>query len=429
MEGQARTQAQVQKQERTLPPHREGSTLQVNNIVRIMVSKTFDESVETISSFRQGECIPAGTNVTKQNVSDYAKKESLYPHEMQEQQQDTLYQEVPILSLIGVSMDGESPIPLSSQFGFKTGESFSAQKNNEEALKYANKGESLWDIINKPEVKKSMCEEAERMFPNINPYTHKPDIDKDAIYTSYIPLVINSGAMQPQKDLSGKEYFNPEGTVMVADVFATLQSIRQDYIRKNTSVDKVAREGEYFTEGYNAIVDRMGSPFFDLYSRRELAMPVTRAELAYITVVGWKPFRGNRVLFGGKFNVGYRANWETPAKYVGKFKDAKTIRASKKTAGTDLDSGVDIMEIDLHSWKGERTLKQYLESVKRGKNALPLPMLMSMIELDALDVFYFADRELNPLREVTRGELCWFVTKISKVFATEFKSSGDNSYM
>lgn len=397
----------------------------MGNLIRVTLNKSFGECVETRATFGTNSSIPV-SNVIVDKKS--AKIKTSAVDDVVESSK--LYDNVPILGMIGFSRDGSGAIPLSRQFGFKVGESFNAQKNNDEALKYADRGASFWDIINQPEVKAELCSEAKRMFPEVNPMTGKPDIDKHKYYTSFIPLVINSGAMVAQQDLRGNKYFNPDGTVLVADVFAGLQGVRDDIIRSNTSVDGVAQEGEYFTEGYNSIVDGRSSLLYRIYTRREMSKPITRAELAYITVVGWKPFRGNRKLFGGKFHVGYRVNWETPAKYVGKFRDAKTIRASKKISGnTDLENGEEIMDVNLRSWKGDMTLKSYLDGVMNGKYALPLPMLMSMVELDALDLFYYEGSELAPLKQVSRGEFCYFITKLSKVFSTEFKSSGDNTYI
>lgn len=397
------------------------------NLIRVTLNKSFGECVETRAIFGTNSSVPVSNVIVDKKVCSSKARGSFVNDTVESSE---LYSKIPILGMVGFSRDGSGAIPLSRQFGFKVGESFNAQKNNDEALRYADRGASFWDIINQPEVKAELCNEAKRMFPGTNPMTGVADIDKSKYYTSFVPLVINSGAMVAQQDLAGNKYFNPDGTVNLADLFAGLQGVRDDVIRSNTSIDGVAFEGEYFTEGYNSIVDCRSSLLYGLYSRRDLSKPITRAELAYITVVGWKPFRGNRKLFGGKFNVGYRVNWETPAKYVGKFKDAKTIRASKKISGnTDLENGGEIMDVNLKSWKGDMPIREYLNGVLNGKYALPLPMLMSMIELDALDLFYYEGSELAPMRQVSRGEFCYFITKLSKVFSTEFKSNGDNTYI
>lgn len=392
--------------------------------LRYTVSKSFDECVASRVILKEGT--PVGTNIHR-----------VYMHSDEPATGSSkLYEEIPLLKMIGVSIDGSSTIPLSQQFDFKVGTSFNTNKNNKEALKYATKGTTFWEILEDSDVEEELLEEASDRFPGINPLTNEPDIDKSAYYTKFIPLVVNSGLIPPQKNLDGVEYFNPNGTVSVAEFFYMLNAIKygsSGYENGRTSIDGVVASKDYFSEGYNSIVDTPANPLYHLYSRRELSEPITRAELAYITVVGWKEFRGRRKLHGGRFSTGLRVNWDTPARYVGKFKDGKTLKVSKKVIDVmDLsENDVDLQDIDLKNWFKPLGLKfkSYLTNVKRGKSALPLPMLMSMIELDVLDLFYYEGSLLSPLRQVSRGEMTYFLTKLAKTFPTEFKSSGDNSYM
>lgn len=394
--------------------------------LRYSVSKSFDECVASRVILKEGT--PISTNI--QRIYVQAEEPISSASNCQ------LYERVPLLKMIGTSMDGSSVIPLSQQFDFKVGTSFNTNKNNKEALKYATKGTTFWEILEDSDVENELIEEAVARFPGINPLTNEPDIDRTAYYTKFIPLVVNSGLIPPQKSLDGTEYFNPNGVVSVAEFFYMLNSIKygsSGYENGKTSVDGVVTNKDYFSEGYNSIVNSPASPLYHLYTRKELTEAITRAELAYITVVGWRDFRGRKKLHGGRFSTGLRVNWDTPARYIGKFKDGKNLKVSKKVVDiVDLsENDSDLQEIDLKSWFNPLGIKfkAYLENVKQGRSALPLPMLMSMIELDVLDLFYYEGSTLSPLRQVSRGEMTYFLTKLAKTFPMEFKSSGDNSYM
>lgn len=392
--------------------------------IRYGAHKSFDECVASKVVLKDGS--PISTNIQR-----------IYsPIDNENVPKSNLYRNVPLLRMIGTSMDGTTTIPLSQQFDFKVGTSFNTNKNNRDALKYATKGTTFWEIIEDEDVEHELIEEAAARFPGINPLTNEPDIDKSAYYTKFIPLMVNSGLVPPQKNLDGTEYFNPNGVVTVAEFFYMLDCIKygsSSIEDGKNSIDGVVSKTDYFSEGYNRIVNTPASPLYHLYSRRELSTPLTRAELAYITVVGWKDFRGNKSIHGGRFNTGLRVNWDTPGRYVGKFKDGRGLKVSKKSVDImDLsENDTDLQEIDLKSWyKGSGIkFKNYLDLIKQGRKALPLPMLMSMIELDVLDLFYYEGSNLSPLRQVSRGEVTYFLTKLAKTFPTEFKSSGDNSYI
>jgi hypothetical protein len=70
---------------------------------------------------------------------------------------------------------------------------------------------------------------------------------------------------------------------------------------------------------------------------------------------------------------------------------------------------------------GEKlSMKNYLKLVKSGKAPIPLPMIMSLIELGVLDLFYFEGDNLNPLREVSRGEMSYFLTRLADNFSIKY---------
>ena len=88
-------------------------------------------------------------------------------------------------------------------------------------------------------------------------------------------------------------YFNPDGTVSVAEFLDGLNAIKFGCIsnisRKKT-LDRISDENDYFNDGYQDCVRGISSPFFNLYTRKELLEPITRIELAYITVICWNQF-------------------------------------------------------------------------------------------------------------------------------------------
>lgn len=90
--------------------------------LRYTVSKSFDECVASRVILKEGT--PVGTNIHR-----------VYMHSDEPATGSSkLYEEIPLLKMIGVSIDGSSTIPLSQQFDFKVGTSFNTNKNNKEAL-------------------------------------------------------------------------------------------------------------------------------------------------------------------------------------------------------------------------------------------------------------------------------------------------------
>ena len=89
-----------------------------------------------------------------------------------------------------------------------------------------------------------MREVALQLYPNINPNTYREDVIRDAFYTPYIPLISLTGCVPPQtKD--GKAYFNPDGTLTIAEFLDGLNSIKyganSNRTRKKT-LDNISNE-------------------------------------------------------------------------------------------------------------------------------------------------------------------------------------------
>lgn len=261
---------------------------------------------------------------------------------------------------------------------------------------------------------------AKEMFPEKNPLTCEDDIDTTRYYTKYIPLVSMSGCIPPQMTEDGKAYFNPEGTVTVAEFLDGLNSINYGSNannRRKKTLDNISNETDYFNEGYQECLRGISSPFFNLYTRLDLLEPITRIEMAYITVICWRRFieKFNN-LYGGTYYLGVNFDWENPSDLLSKFKDGFDYKVSR----IRLDSEYDILSLDLKDYRSDRTMSEYKENLRCGISPIPLPMFMSLIEIGILDLFMFEDGNLNPLREVSRGEFCYFLAKLAELFPSKY---------
>ena len=334
-----------------------------------------------------------------------------------------------LLRSIIQSQDEDDIIPLSQQFDFKTGLSFNRYDLNKELIQKYDEGLTLWDLLNDNDYISKLELIAEEMFCSINPLTNKPDLDSIEFYTKFIPLVSLTGVIPPQLDKENNCYFNPNGTVMVSEFLDSLNAINygsNSNTNRKKSKDSVSEENDFFNEGYNNCLVTMSSPFYKLYTRKELMKPITRLELAYITVLCWGSFINKfENVYSGKYDLGININWRNPAKYISKFNDIFEIKVSEVL---NKISNKDYTSLDVKDYKCSLSMSEFKEEIKAGKRPIPLPMLMCLLELDALDLFYFKDSKLSPLKEVSRGELTYFLTKLAKEFPTKFISSGDNTY-
>lgn len=337
----------------------------------------------------------------------------------------------PVLSSAALSVDGSSVIPLRQQFGFVAGSSFNRYELNNELTSKGYLGRTVWDELNTPEVDASLRKAATEMFSEINPLTNERDVSESAFYTPMIPLVTLTGVVPHQVDSEGKIYFNPTGTVTVAEFLDSLnasKSCSSSREGRKISLDNVSNTSDFFNVGYNQCLSGMSSPFYRLYKRRELMQPITRIELAYITVVCWRDFMTRcGTLVGGRYALGINTNWDSPARYLKKFSDGLSYKVYKKCRVTE--DGSKIVSFHARDYLSDMTMTDFKLAMKDGLRGIPLPMLMCLVELDALDLFYFENMRLDPLKEVSRGELTYFMIKLAKAFPLKFVSSGDNTYM
>lgn len=250
-------------------------------------------------------------------------------------------------------------------------------------------------------------------------FKNDTDLEGSEEMLKYAPLAVLTGVLTLQTDAGGSSYLNPNGTVTIAEFLDSLNAINYGCNANRTrkrSIDLLSDEKDYFNEGYNSCLVGISSPFYRLYKRSELLKPITRIELAYITVICWTKFieQYNGVA-GGTFDLGICFDWENPASYLEVFEDGFDYKISKAI----FDAELPVMSLNLKDYKKEHSMSEFLYRIKQGVQAIPYPALMSMLEINQLGLFPYEGR-LDPLREVSRLELCYFATNLAKLFKTHF---------
>lgn len=385
--------------------------------IRHLVTKSFDNGNDIRKSIIYNG-VPLVIQMTNETVSSEKKEITLVldkslPEEISlskdlQSGKDTLLNS-PIKDII--SSEGEI-LPLSQLYDYKvTSDSIFSQ--------FLPVGADFNSIVETNEVRGLLKDTAIEMFPNTNPKTGDKDIKEDKFYVEYIPLTILTGIMTPQSE-NDKVYFNPEGTVSIAEFLDSLNAIKygcNSNLNRKRSIDNISDTDDYFNEGYRSCLRGIASPFYNLYTRQELLKPITRLELAYITVVCWNKFIDEfNGYYSGSYYLGVNLDWEHPAEILSKFKDGFDYKVSKVV----IDQEYDTVSLNVKDYKLNNSMSEFIERIRVGKSAIPLPMFMSILELFVLDLFYFEADEISPLKEVSRGELCYFVSKLAKTFPTKY---------
>ncbi len=303
-------------------------------------------------------------------------------------------------------------LPISRLFGFSV-------QSNGVLSDFLPVGASFEMILENDGFRDFLCKVSKNMFPLVNPVTREPDVLNGSFFQPYIPLSILTGTMTPQTE-KGDVFFNPNGTVSVAEFLDSLNAIKfgcnSNRSRKKT-LDNISDEDDYFNEGYQSCIRGISGYFFNLYTRKELLKPITRIELAYITVLCWQRFleRFNNV-FCTSYYLGVNFDWENPKEELSKYADGTDYVVAKVI----LDEEHDVVSLDVKDYKVNESMSDMLDDMKNGIRAIPVPMFMSLIELGVLNLFHFEDNRLDPLRQVSRGELCYFITMLAKVFPMNY---------
>ena len=241
------------------------------------------------------------------------------------------------------------------------------------------------------------------------------DVSRNRSYTPYIPIIVNSGCIiAQQKD--DKAMFNEEGTISIADFLDGINAIYMgpnSNVARSVSLDNISTTEDYFNEGYKACIRGISSPFFNLYQRKELLEPITRLELAYITVLCWDQFLNKfNNLYGGEYYLGLSFDWEAPNRVLSFFRDGYDYKVSQTIISTEYDAA----SLNIKDYKPtELSMTDYKMGLKEGQYAIPMPMFMSLLELSEMGLFSFPLDRLDPLKEVSRGEFCYFIYQLAKI--------------
>lgn len=273
---------------------------------------------------------------------------------------------------------------------------------------------SSGDIFNDRVVEDGLKQLVGKLFSNKNPLTNEKDVYRTSSYASSIALVVLTDTLPPQRDSKGNVYFNPRGTVTVAEFLDSLNAIKfgsnSDITRKK-SLDNVSDEKDFFNEGYQSCVTHYSSYFYNLYTRKELFRPITRMELAYITVLCWSEFsKKYNSVHSGRYILGININWGNTRSLILNFEDGCNYNVSKKLVYNDKVISTNIKDYLIGS------ISDTVQEIRKGVISIPYPMFMCLFELDVLDLYNFKDTGLNPVKEVSREELAYFLVHLAKIF-------------
>lgn len=277
------------------------------------------------------------------------------------------------------------------------------------------KSEDAWNILSDERIESQLRKVAVDMFPNSNPLTGDKDVFRSERYTSCIPIVTITGTFPPQLDDENNSYFNPNGCVTVAEFLDSLNAIKfgsNSAQNRKKSLDNISDEKDFFNEGYQSCASKYSSPFYNLYTRIELLQPITRIELAYITVICWSEFTKKfDSVFTGRYNLGININWNNTKDILSDFEDGFDYKVSKRL----LDDS-QVLSINIKDYLDGDSISDLKSRVKEGVSPIPYPMFMCLLELDALQLFYFENLRLDPMKEVSRGELSYFLVRLANAF-------------
>ena len=238
------------------------------------------------------------------------------------------------------------------------------------------------------------------------------DVDMSAYYAPHIPLAVLSDSVSVQSE-GDKLRFNPNGVVTVAEFLDFVNAVRYGSGcagRGVKSPDGLLNGSEFFSAGYNACINGVGSPFYGLYSFRGLFESITRIEAAYILVVCRCIFGS---VCGSTFDIGLSFNWECPNDVLQGYSDGFFYKVSCSHYRADESA---VISVDIKDYIGSDSFFDFMKKVRTGFKPIPIPMFMSLVELDINGVIYtpFDDSCLNPLDELTRGEMCYMLSGIAK---------------
>ena len=183
-------------------------------------------------------------------------------------------------------------------------------------------------------------------------------------------------------------------------------------------------QGEKPVDGYGKMYCRND---LNQYTESDYHHAVTRAEIAYITVMCWEGF--SSVWSASQATGGIKADWTTAESYLPYFADMHGWRLLELYRGipTYENEGSATMRIISHKLSdymfADKTVCEHLERMNKLK-MLSVPMFMCLVELFKANVLrcvlVASDTvALRPFGTMTRGELAVFLVKLAEYIAKE----------
>jgi hypothetical protein len=342
-----------------------------------------------------------------------------------------------------LTLDQQCNLDPLSMLGIKYGESFHSSKYNTKSLESlpqgVNKGATILDIVSNPRIQSQVNEAVKRAFPYTNPNTGKPDFTGNEWYAKYVGLGVASG-MIGGRSIDAKLFFDGTAEVTRAEFLKMLYFCaagRDGEYKYGDTLDKASIDGivtktDWYRQAYNYFVVTSASPLYGLYRKEELAKPITRAEMAYITARCWRLWGGIEANSNSKYRTGYFADWSKPEAYKNIFSDLQIdVETKYITSVVENETGVvgssKRISSNLKDYLNGRSVSKVVSDTSVNKSSLPLPLYMSIFELNKRGIINgFGNGQVGALKTLTRAEALTVVFNISKTMGKYWGDALDN---
>lgn len=175
---------------------------------------------------------------------------------------------------------------------------------------------------------------------------------------------------------------NALGTVSVAELLYGIGCLKE--VSDEGVTDEAVRKDDYFSNGYFSCQPRISG----MYSREELVQPVTRLELAYLTLICWNGFQ--------------RKPWDEP-EYGVLF----------PWMGYSVSEYPDLPDFERVPDSCVCNMKEHVGKAASGEELASLDEAMSLVTLAKMGILT-CDNGLEPFRQVTREEFCVFLCMLAQ---------------
>lgn len=313
----------------------------------------------------------------------------------------------------GTSLDGTISRSLSQELAFRYGVTFNTDEYNTAAadcLPYGvKKGSSLLTIMGSPPVDSELKSLMKLVFPYEDPITKKPEFTGEESYAKDVALGLAFNLFDT-KNIGGKLYFSANDTVsrleflhmlLSVNIWADIDVKKQLSRIPSKSLDGVLSSKDKYFLDYTQYVTWRGCALYRLYTKSELYAPVTNMEAAYLVAQVWGHLPDS---------ISKKLNWDKPYLYKSVFKDLKYKLQYRYYTDTVESSTGRITRTKkcvshyLNDYKGKGTVDQLIKNVVSKKSAMPIPLYMSLVELNKQGVLTPSNKMSNASKNLTRLE-------------------------